>query len=94
MGVAKISNIFTGRLIFFGVKGRCWARAYACRKMRVPTLPGCTHLVQFVHDIISKLDGVCLFGVERRINPCVSLASDGINLNMMWMEKVKICKIK
>ena len=30
-GVAKISNIFWGCLkflIFFGVKGRCWARAY------------------------------------------------------------------
>ena len=31
LGVAKISNIFLGCskfLIFFGVKGRCWARAY------------------------------------------------------------------
>ena len=31
-GVAKISNIFLGVLkipdIFFGVNGRCWARAY------------------------------------------------------------------
>ena len=30
-GVAKISNIFWGCLIFmifFGVKGRCWALAY------------------------------------------------------------------
>ena len=30
----------------------------------------------------------------RVINPCGSLASDGIKLNMMWMEKVNICKIK
>ena len=37
---------------------------------------------------------VCLFGASRRINPCGSLASDGIKLNMMWMEKVKIYKIK
>ena len=37
---------------------------------------------------------VCLVGVLRRINPCGPLASDGINLNMMWMEKVKICMIK
>ena len=33
---------------------------------------------------------VCLFGSLRRINPCGSLASDGIKLNMMKMEKVKI----
>ena len=32
---------------------------------------------------------VCLFGAQRRINPCGSLASDGIKLNMMKMEKVK-----
>ena len=35
-GVAKISNIFLGVLkipdIFFGVNGRCWARAYVWRK--------------------------------------------------------------
>ena len=37
---------------------------------------------------------VCLFGSLRRINPCGSLASDGIKLNMMKMEKVKIYKIK
>ena len=34
------------------------------------------------------------FGSKRRINPCGSLASDGIKLNMMKMEKVKIYKIK
>ena len=33
---------------------------------------------------------VCLFGAKRRINPCGSLASDGIKLNMMWMKTVKI----
>ena len=27
-------------------------------------------------------------------NPCGSLASDGIKLNMMWMEKVKNYRIK
>ena len=32
--------------------------------------------------------GFCLFGSLRRINPCGSLASDGIKLNMMKMEKV------
>ena len=35
LGVAKFSNIFLGCLkflIFFGVKGRCWARAYIWRK--------------------------------------------------------------
>ena len=37
---------------------------------------------------------VCLFGSLRRINPCGLLASDGIKLNMMKMEKVKIYKIK
>ena len=37
---------------------------------------------------------ICLFGNLRRINPCGSLASDGIKLNMMKMEKVKIYKIK
>ena len=37
---------------------------------------------------------ICLFGALRRINPCGSLASDGIKLNMMWMERVKVCKIK
>ena len=37
---------------------------------------------------------VCLFGSLRRINPCGSLASDGIKINMMKMEKVKIYKIK
>ena len=39
-------------------------------------------------------DFVCLFGSLRRINPCGSLASDGIKLNMMKMEKVKIYRIK
>ena len=37
---------------------------------------------------------VCLFGSYQRINPCGSLGSDGIKLNMMKMEKVKIYKIK
>ena len=37
---------------------------------------------------------VCLFGSLRRINPCGSLASDGIKLNMMKIEKVKIYRIK
>ena len=37
---------------------------------------------------------VCLFGSLRRINPCGSLASGGIKLNMMKMEKVKIYRIK
>ena len=40
-GVAKISNIFLGCLkflIFFGVNGRCWVRAYVCGKIRVPPL--------------------------------------------------------
>ena len=37
---------------------------------------------------------VCLFGALRRINPRGSLASEGIKLNMMWMEKVRICKME
>ena len=37
---------------------------------------------------------VCLFGSLRRINPCGSLASDSIKLNMVKMERVKIYKIK
>ena len=35
LGVAKISNNFLGCLkflIFFGVNGRCWVRAYVCIK--------------------------------------------------------------
>ena len=36
LGVAKISDIFLGCLkfmiFFFGVNGRCWVRAYVCRK--------------------------------------------------------------
>ena len=36
----------------------------------------------------------CLFGSQRRINPCGSLASDGIKLNMMKIEKVKKYKMK
>ena len=43
---------------------------------------------------LRNLPDVCLFGAERRINPCGSLASDSIKLNMMRMEKVKIYKIK
>ena len=39
-------------------------------------------------------NNVCLFGSKRRINPCGLLASDGIILNMMKIEKVKIYKIK
>ena len=42
-GVAKISNIFLGCLkflIFLGVNGRCWVRAYICEKIRVPPPPG------------------------------------------------------
>ena len=37
---------------------------------------------------------ICLFGALRRINPCGSLASDCIKLNMMWVENVKTYKIK
>ena len=44
--------------------------------------------------LLSHLLIVCLFGSKRRINPCGSLASDGIKLNIMLMEKVKIYKIK
>ena len=44
--------------------------------------------------VILKEGFVCLFVALRRINPCGSLASDGIKLNMIWMERVKICKIK
>ena len=39
LGVAKISNIFFGVLDIpdiFGVKDRCWVRAYVCGKNRVP----------------------------------------------------------
>ena len=50
----------------------------------------CDNVVTYVTLFIY----VCLFGALRRINPCGSLASDGIKLNMMWMERVKICKIK
>ena len=47
--VAKISNIFWGCvkfLIFFGVNGRCWVRAYVCgKKNRVPPPPwGALHV--------------------------------------------------
>ena len=45
-------------------------------------------------DIKKKCYLFCLFGASRRINPCGSLASDGIKLNMMRMERVKMCKIK
>ena len=44
--------------------------------------------------LLTNLGDICLFGSKRRINPCGSLASDGIKLNMMKMEKVKIYKIK
>ena len=42
LGVAKISTIFLGCLIFlifFGLKDRCWVRAYVCEKNRVPPPP-------------------------------------------------------
>ena len=43
-GVAKISNIFFWVLEIpdiFGVKGRCWVRAYVCRKIEsTPPPPG------------------------------------------------------
>ena len=37
---------------------------------------------------------VCLFGAYGRINPCVSLASYGIKLNMIWIKKNKNLKDK
>ena len=41
---------------------------------------------------IKHVNPMVLFvGAYRRINPCGSLASDDIKLNMIWMEKVKIC---
>ena len=36
----------------------------------------------------------CLFGAKGRINPCGSLASDGIRLNVIWVEQVKLCMEK
>ena len=42
-GVAKIPSICLGCLkfmIFFGgVNGRCWAKAYVCRKNEIPPPP-------------------------------------------------------
>ena len=38
--------------------------------------------------------GLVWFGALRRINPCGSLASDSIKLNMKRMEKVTIYKTK
>ena len=40
--------------------------------------------------------GTCLyrFLIFAPLLTLLSLASDGIKLNMMWMETVKICKIK
>ena len=57
-GVGKISNIFWGFLkflIFFGVKDRCWARAYVWRKTESRPLSGTIKLVriQFVHCSLS-----------------------------------------
>ena len=53
LGVAKISNIFWGCLIFLiflGMKGRCWARAYVWRKIEsTPPPPGVDMLQLFGH---------------------------------------------
>ena len=43
-GVAKISNIYLGCLIFLGVNSRCCARAYVRRKKE------CTSPLGFVHQ--------------------------------------------
>ena len=56
-GGAKISNIFLGCLkflIFFGVNGRCWVRAYICGKNRVPPPPW----APTVHHLVSKDRGL------------------------------------
>ena len=41
------------------------------------------HIESYAKSTMSRL---CLFGIKRRINPCGSLASDVIKLNMIWME--------
>ena len=50
-GVAKISNMFLGCLkflIFFGVNGRCWVRAYVYGKNEYPPPPwACSILKRF-----------------------------------------------
>ena len=49
--VAKISNIFLGCLkflIFLGVNGRCWVRAYVCKKKLEYSPGACTALRPFL----------------------------------------------
>ena len=61
-------------------------------------------MVQIIRTVIRRAPGLyprayislCFvwFGSLQRINPCGSVASDGIKLNMMKMEKVEIYRIK
>ena len=57
-------------------------------------MPRQRHSIECLRSYYDARLVICLFGSERRINPYESLASDGIKLNMMKMEKVKIYKIK
>ena len=41
------------------------------------------------NSMTASLFCFCLSGAQRRINPCGSLASDGIKINMIWMGKVR-----
>ena len=71
-GVAKSSNIFLGCLkflIFFGVNGRCWVRAYVCRKNRVP--PWALHLLKLEYFLFCMRvpDGGSIF--QLRAYKCV-----------------------
>ena len=57
-GVAKISNIFLGCLkflIFLGVNGRCWVRAYICGKNKSTPPPP---WAPTVHHLVSKDSGL------------------------------------
>ena len=42
-------------------------------------------------DVLKHQTNKICINVPRRTNPCGSLASDGIELNMIWMEIVKLC---
>ena len=66
-----------------------WSRTTIQRRSHSVAGPNALCHIVGNHKIISFC--CCIFGAERRINPCWSLALDDITLNMFWMEKVKIC---
>ena len=57
-GVAKLFKYLLGVLeipdIFWGVKDRCWARAYVCMKISEYPLGHCLNRLNYIFSVLRK----------------------------------------